>query len=122
MDPMLSIDRHTDSDVADSVYDALSNRHRRATLRFLGDRRQPATVSALVDALVESDRDALDQSTEAREHLRIALTHSHLPKLADAGLVEWDRERGLVSRSSQIEERTVTVPFPAVDCVPKRTE
>lgn len=34
----------------------------------------------------------------------IALRHNHLPKLEDAGLIEWDPDAGTVSRGPQFEE------------------
>jgi hypothetical protein len=41
---------------------------------------------------------------EPTDHrVRIELRHNHLPKLEEAGLVEWDRETGTVSRGPEFE-------------------
>ena len=98
-----------------AIYDALSNRHRRATLRLLADRRQPETLSSLVDALVEADHDRQGRTTEARDWYRVALVHVHLPKLADSGLIEWDRERSTISHSSLVEELAQTTLRPVAE-------
>lgn len=37
------------------------------------------------------------------EQLRITLYHSDLPKLSEAGLVEWDREQDRISKGPQFE-------------------
>ncbi|MFC7156142.1 hypothetical protein ACFQPA_11865 [Halomarina halobia] len=36
--------------------------------------------------------------------LTFQLHHNHLPKLVDAGVIEWDRETGTVSRGPEFEE------------------
>ena len=38
------------------------------------------------------------QRTTDADRLEIELIHTHLPKLEDAGLVEWDRDAGTVRR------------------------
>lgn len=38
------------------------------------------------------------------ERLDLELSHLHLPKLAQRGLVEWDRETGTVSRGPAFED------------------
>lgn len=47
------------------------------------------------------DRPAIDEQ-EARP-LALELHHRHLPKLVDAGVVEWDRDAGTVTRGPTFE-------------------
>lgn len=39
-----------------------------------------------------------------REFDRVALYHRHLPKLDDAGFVDWDRESGVITSGPRYEE------------------
>jgi hypothetical protein len=69
----------------DEVFALLSNDCRRRVCLFL--RRagiEVATLDDLVDAL------ASDASDEERERLAINLHHRHLPKLDEAGIVDYD--------------------------------
>lgn len=38
------------------------------------------------------------------DEFRVALYHNHLPHLADAGFVEWDREAETISRGPRYDE------------------
>lgn len=69
----------------DDVFELLSNDCRRRACLFL--RRagvEVATLQDLVDALAPNAGD------EERERLAINLHHRHLPKLDDAGIVDYD--------------------------------
>lgn len=41
---------------------------------------------------------------QSLERLDMELSHVHLPKLEDSGLIEWDSEAGTVSRGPAFEE------------------
>lgn len=77
-------------------YNLVSARPRRAVLRYLASVAEstgtepPVTVS--VDELAERIAGALDGDSADRsvEELRISLHHCHLPKLADADVIEYD--------------------------------
>ncbi|UPW00623.1 hypothetical protein M0R88_00630 [Halorussus gelatinilyticus] len=76
----------------DATFDVLGNRDCRVLLRHLADCDETVVVDDLVDLLA-------DDATLADEvRLRARLHHSYLPKLADAGLVEYDADRELVAR------------------------
>ncbi|AEH37822.1 DUF7344 domain-containing protein [Halopiger xanaduensis] len=71
----------------------------RAILTVLNDAAQPLTVSELLDRLVTAETEICDSvATEAdRKRIRISLHHNRLPKLEEAGLVEYDRAANVVS-------------------------
>lgn len=73
------------------------------------------SVSAESRPAVASDGTAATDSTVA-----IELYHNHLPKLADAGVVEWDRDTGVVSRGPAFEhiEPLVSLLAENEECVP----
>lgn len=76
----------------DTRFDILSNPHRRALIAIL-DETPTLTRHELTTRLVATITDTTSQPTsEKRRQLRIALQHNHLPRLADACLIEYDTE------------------------------
>lgn len=45
-----------------------------------------------------------DSDEGARRQMEIQLRHRHLPKLHQAGVIEWDRDTGTVSRGPRFED------------------
>ena len=85
-----------DADVADSAldrdtrFDILSHQHRRTILTLLAE-TPTLTRDELTTQLADAVTDTASQSTlEHRRQLRIALHHNHLPRLTDAGLIEYE--------------------------------
>ncbi|WP_306059592.1 DUF7344 domain-containing protein [Natronococcus wangiae] len=86
----------------DLVFDLLSNRRRRYALYYLYE--QPdgvATVDELTDSVVTFEHRTADSETEGapdvrRETIQTELQHIHLPKLADAGMLEHDQRSDTV--------------------------
>ncbi len=74
----------------DETFEALADQHRRDVLVALlsEDRVRPTLVCG----------DAGEEDEETSEARRAILHHCHLPMLADAGFVTWDRDAGVVQR------------------------
>jgi DNA-binding transcriptional ArsR family regulator len=72
----------------DTVFELLSDRRRRALLYALRTRAPGESIpmDALVDRLLEID--GRERPTDRRDRLVADLSHRHLPRLADAGLVD----------------------------------
>lgn len=68
--------------------DALASEHCRHIIRILRGRKDAITERELADGVAAAGGSPSDGPDP--EALRIHLHHLHLPKLADAGLVEWD--------------------------------
>ncbi|WP_336344953.1 DUF7344 domain-containing protein [Halalkalicoccus ordinarius] len=78
-----------------AVFELLSNGHRHRLLTTLLEEGSTTAIPPSDDAGPEADP----------ESVRLALYHIHLPKLEDAGLIEWDRDRNQVSKGPKF--RTV---------------
>ncbi len=62
---------------------------------YLRDRIHPIEVDALASRVAEWERTQLDRHAERRE-VGTALASTHLPMLAEAGVIEYDPETGTV--------------------------
>jgi hypothetical protein len=82
----------------DTAYSLLSNRRRRNVVHALLTDGPETTVSDLARQLAawENDCDPRSISSKQRKRTYTAVRQSHLPKLADAGIVEYDEHRGTV--------------------------
>lgn len=78
----------------DDAFALLADPRRRRVLAVLDDRRR-ATVEDLANALADGADD--------RARLAASLTHGHLPKLADAGVVVYDADAGVVEATDAVE-------------------
>lgn len=79
---------------ADAVFDILSHPGQRYVLTYLLQSSGTVSLQTLIDyAASESDVAA---DSYSRRNIVIELTHTVLPKLADNGFIEYDRERQLV--------------------------
>lgn len=87
-------------------YGALSDQYRRFVLQYLRSAGTPLGLDELVDELAarEARRPVSERSCDDRADLEIALVHCHLPKLAEAGLLEYDRASGTVAPGDRIDE------------------
>lgn len=75
----------------DAVFDVLSNETRRHVLYFVTRGAPRADVAAVGDFVHESSAGRSD-----RERVAIDLHHRHLPKLAEAGLIDYDERSATV--------------------------
>ena len=76
----------------DRLLDNLSAHHRRLILLLL----KQEMIETKADVMMRGDNDT--------DNGEIALTHTHLPKLADAGYIVWDRDTGEISKGPRFDE------------------
>lgn len=91
----------------DQVFGMLSNRRRRWVLYVLsqqdGDTVDFGTVVDAVSAW-EYDVDPAELSWKQRKRIYTALRQSHLPKLDETGIINYDRDRGTVELTDHAQE------------------
>ena len=93
----------------ETMFRLLSSERRRALLSCLVARDQPWTVSALAEAVAvtEHDRPTAEIPTTEIERRRVLLHHSDLPRLADAGLVVYDPDRGTLETTARFDDTDI---------------
>lgn len=74
----------------DKLYDTLSNERRRACLQYLAENEGAVGVDDLATSIAEDA--ATDDLESVKQSTYISLIQSHLPKLDDYGVVEYDAD------------------------------
>lgn len=100
----------------DTILSAVANEHRRATLNAL-DNSSAKTLEydALVDRVADRVRneDPRRESDEHHQRVRIALYHTHLPKLEEARIIDYEAETGRVRFvGGELEQELLTLVEP----------
>ena len=82
----------------ESMFDLLSNRRRRILLTCLNEHGPTIALPDLAEevAVREFDSRVTEIPEERVLHVYTSLYHVHVPKLVDAGVVEYEQERDLV--------------------------
>jgi hypothetical protein len=80
----------------DVVFDLLSQSHRRFVLYCLHRHDGAMDLPRLVDSVVRLAETSRVQASPAHHSVSLQLTHATLPRLADADVVVYDRQAGVV--------------------------
>ncbi|WP_251343082.1 DUF7344 domain-containing protein [Haloplanus halophilus] len=93
----------------DTIFSMLSNQRRRYVLYYL--HRNPGTVELrdLAERIAawENDVSVADLNYKQRKRVYTSLHQTHLPKLDEAGIVDYDRDRGTISLADRASELDV---------------
>jgi DNA-binding transcriptional ArsR family regulator len=83
----------------DVIFELLKNRRRREVLAYLLEADETVTLGELAEQIAawENDTDVKALSSDQRKRVYVALYQTHLPKMDDAGIVEYDQDRGLIT-------------------------
>lgn len=96
----------TQSATADTLFPILANDRRRTILAVLknhrdtcSNQRPTLTVEELAEAVAdrEDEHSTTDFTDEDSPRIALSLRHQHLPKIADAGLIAYDRDQATVT-------------------------
>ena len=100
----------------DVIFDILKNRRRRRVLGYLRERRT-STLSDVAEhvAALENGKDVGDLTSSERKRVYVGLYQCHLPRMSDAGVIDFDRARGTI----ELRESTSQV-FPHLDLDTRR--
>ena len=97
----------------DTVFSILSNQRRRHVIRYLDRNRGTASLRDLAERIAAWENDVPESEVDYKQRKRVytSLHQTHLPKLDEAGVVEYDRNRGtitLADRAADLEPYLAT--------------
>lgn len=82
----------------DVQFDILKNRRRRLVLRYLFESDNPVSLGTLSEhvAGIENGKDPKALDSQERKRAYVGLYQCHLPRMHDAGVIEFNKDRGLI--------------------------
>jgi len=94
------------------VYDLLSNARRRFVISHLRERGEPVDIMELSETVAAWENDVeRDELTDQQiKRVYVSLYQTHVPKLRESGIVEYDKEESLVTLTSNVTELDTYLP------------
>lgn len=83
-----------DTTELNETFDLLTHPHRRYTLHYLSTESEEVSIATLASEIAEwgEAKRATNQNNDP-EGIEIALRHTHLPKIADAGIITYGPDK-----------------------------
>jgi len=87
----------------DEIFDLLSNPRRRYVINYLLREDRPVSIQELSKELAmwEFEVDADELTDQQEKRIYVALYQTHIPKLEDVGVIEYDSDASLVELTDQ---------------------
>lgn len=98
---------HEERDLSkDDVFHVLQNERRRLVLEYLDGEDGPVKMRDVAEQVAAWEHDTTVQAlhSDQRQRVYIALYQSHLPKLDDLGIIEYNQPRGVVEPTEITDE------------------
>jgi len=105
------------------VYDLLSNARRRFVISHLRERGEPVDIMELSETVAawENDVEPEELTDQQIKRVYVSLYQTHVPKLNQSGIVEYDKDEGLVALTSNVRELDTYLPDRGGSDVPWQT-
>lgn len=97
----------SDGEVAkDTIFDLLSSPRRRFILYYLHEEGDGLTLQELADEVGawEYEKPIDELTSQERKRVYVSLYQTHIPKLEDSGVIEYDADSGMIDLTSHIDE------------------
>jgi len=90
----------------DAIFDVLSNRRRRYVLHLLEGRPGTVDLGGMAEQIAAWENGIPVGEVDGNQRKRVytALQQTHLPKMDEAGLVAFDKDRGHVERTDALDD------------------
>jgi len=91
------------------IFDVLQNQRRRYVLEYLKRFEEPVSLSDLATQIAawEYHTSVEDVTNDQKKRVYTTLQQTHLCKMEEAGIIEYDPDENLISRTQYTEELTV---------------
>lgn len=101
----------------DDIFHVLQNGRRRRVLQYLADTDGSIDMREVAEQVAAWEHDTTIQqlTSDQRQRVYIALYQSHLPKLADFGLITYNQSRGIVEQTPLADQATRYLEDPEDD-------
>ena len=88
----------------DTVLDVCGHKHRRIVLATLANKPQSTSINELTNAVVKYNHhvSASETDDETVKRVHVGLYQTHLPKLAEVGLIQYNSEEKVVEPTSEV--------------------
>lgn len=89
----------------DVIFDILKNQRRRHVLRYLRENEE-TNLSDLAEhvAALENEKDVRSLTSSERKRVYVGLYQCHLPRMSDAGVIDFDSDRGRIELRDSAEQ------------------
>ncbi|MGM0398729.1 MAG: DUF7344 domain-containing protein [Halobacteriota archaeon] len=90
----------------DEAFDLLSSPRRRYVIHYLRRSGEPVELGNLADEVAawENETPVEELTSQQRKRVYVSLYQTHIPKLEEFGIVEYDGDAGTVRVTDQIDE------------------
>jgi len=90
----------------DLILELLKNSRRRQVIKMLSQRDETIVLGELAELIASEENNVpiSNLTSDQRKRIYVALYQTHLPKLDEAGLVDYDQDRGTVERGNRFNE------------------
>lgn len=99
------------------IHNVLRNERRRQALEYLGDSDEVLTVDKLAEHIASLETGESPPPHDVRKSVYVSLHQTHLPKLDELGIVEYDlrsKELSLTELAKEVEVYMEVVPESAI--------
>lgn len=105
----------------DEIFGVLSNERRRHALRYLkqNDSRQ-IKLGELVDYITARENEITVEKIDYKQRKRVysSLRQTHLPKMEECGLIEYDQDRGTIELNGAAQEVQMHLEYVPANDIP----
>lgn len=90
----------------DDLFTLLSNRRRRFAVHLLKHENQPVEIGEMATKIAAWENNIAENEVTGKDRKRVytALQQSHLPTMDDAGIVSFNKERGIIDPEPALED------------------
>jgi len=96
----------------DEVFDILSNSRRRYVLYYLRETGEPVELSELAEEIAawENNTPRAELTKQERKRVYVSLYQTHIQKLSEVGIVNYDSDTGIVSLGDEADQIGTYLP------------